>query len=225
MAETPVRIPVDDGQISLEGLLEEGKTGRNIILCHPHPSYGGDMENNVVRAVQRTFAGLGWGTLRFNFRGTGASGGKQADGKKDGLDLIDVSQFLKARSPGLIGFAAYSYGAWAVMEAIRIGLLVDLLILISPPLDFISFEGLGLPDAPVLITIGDRDDFCSLKSMKDWLLASQPRTKAPYLEVLAGVDHFYWGAEGQLSAKIGAFLAAQILNPSSVSDKTRGQSG
>ena len=117
------------------------------------------MHNNVVQAARQTFAGLGWGTLRFNFRSAGASGGHPAQGQKDASDLIAVSEFLRARSPGPIDFAAYSYGAWATMEAIRMGLGPDSLILISPPLDFISFEGLRLPDAPTLVTLGNQDEF------------------------------------------------------------------
>ena len=222
MSEAPVGIPVEKGRITLEGLFEQGRIGRNAIICHPHPSYGGDMENHVVQAVRQTFANLGWGTLRFNFRGTGASGGNQAEGQKDALDLIEISQFLKARSNGPIDLAAYSYGAWAAMEAIRMGLLTDSLILISPPLDFISLEGLKLPDSPVLITVGDKDDFCSLQSLKNWL-AKQPNTELPSLEVLAGVDHFYSGAARQVSAKIRAFLEARILNSPDVSDKKQEQ--
>ena len=148
MAEEPVRIPVEGGRITIEGLFEEGRIGRNAILCHPHPLYGGNMHNNVVQAVRQAFADLGWGTLRFNFRGAGASGGHPAQGIKDAEDLITISEYLNAHSPGRIDFAAYSYGAWATMEAIRMGLSPDSIILISPPLDFISFEGLKLPDAP-----------------------------------------------------------------------------
>ena len=71
MAEERVKIPVENGATTLEGLFEEGQTGRNAILCHPHPLYGGDMHNNVVRAARRSFASLGWATLRFNFRAAG----------------------------------------------------------------------------------------------------------------------------------------------------------
>jgi hypothetical protein len=204
MAEEPVGIPVESGRISIEGLFERGSIGRNAILCHPHPLYGGNMHNNVVQAVRQTLAGLGWGTLRFNFRGTAASGGHPAQGQRDASDLIAVSEFLRSRSPGLIDFAAYSYGAWAAMEAIRMGLSPDSLILISPPLDFISFQGLRLPDVPTLVTLGNQDHFCSLESMKNWL-SNQPDSKLT-LEVLPCVDHFYWGSERELSAKIEAFL-------------------
>lgn len=164
MSEAPVAIPVEGGAITLEGLFEEGRVGRNVIICHPHPLFGGNMHNNVVQAVRQTFASLGWGTLRFNFRGAGSSGGRAAQGQEDAGDLIAVSEFISARSPGHIDFASYSYGAWVTMEAIRMGLNADSFILISPPLDFISFEGLDLPDAPTLITVGDRDDFCRVNS-------------------------------------------------------------
>jgi hypothetical protein len=204
MAEEPVKIPVEGGRITIEGLFEEGRNGRNSILCHPHPLYGGNMHNNVVQAARQTFAGLGWGTLRFNFRGTGASGGNPAEGQKDAMDIIAVSEFLAARSPGRIDLAAYSYGAWAAMEAIRTGLCPDWLILISPPLDFISFEGLRLPDAPTLVTLGNQDDFCSVETLKKWL-SDQQNTKIT-LEILPYVDHFYWGAERELSAKIRTFV-------------------
>jgi alpha/beta superfamily hydrolase len=208
MAEEPVEIPVESGRISIEGLFEQGRIGRNAVICHPHPLYGGNMHNNVVQTARQTFAGLGWATLRFNFRGTGASGGHPAQGLKDAADLIAVSEFLRARSPGRIDFAAYSYGAWAAMEAIRMGLSPDSLILISPPLDFISFEGLRLPDVPGLLTIGNQDRFCSLQSLRAWL-STQPDAPVT-LEIFPRADHFYWGAERELSAKIEAFLKAQL---------------
>jgi len=218
MAEEPVEIPVESGRISVEGLFEQGRIGRSAIICHPHPLYGGNMHNNVAQAARQTLASLGWATLRFNFRGAGASGGHPAQGQKDASDLIAVSEFLRARSPGRIDFAAYSYGAWATMEAIRMGLSPDSLMLISPPLDFISFEGLRLPEAPTLVTIGNHDNFCSLESLKNWL-SNQPEAK---LEILPSVDHFYWGAEPELSIKIESFLRLNFLGEfaQGVSDKT-----
>ncbi len=59
MAEEPLNIPVENGAISLEGLIEEGRTGRNVILCHPHPLFGGNMDNNVIQAARKAFASLG----------------------------------------------------------------------------------------------------------------------------------------------------------------------
>ncbi|SPF50883.1 Alpha/beta hydrolase family protein [Syntrophobacter sp. SbD1] len=205
MSEELLSIPVENGAISLEGLFEEGRTGRNAILCHPHPLFGGNMDNNVIQAARKAFASLGWGTLRYNFRGAGESGGNPAEGQKDAVDLIAISELLRNKSTAGIDIAGYSYGAWAAMEAIRMGLRPDSLILLAPPLDFISFEGLELPDAPALIIVGDRDEYCSIKSLQNWL-SKRPKTKLPALEVLKGADHFFWGAEPQLTAKIGVFV-------------------
>ena len=204
MVEEPVRIPVEGGKITIEGLFEQGRIGRNALFCNPHPLYGGDMYNNVVNAARQAFAGLGWTTLRFNFRGTGASGGNPAQGLKDSEDLLTISEYLNAHSPGRIDCAAYSYGAWAMVEAIRMGLSPDSIILISPPLDFISFEGLKLPDVPRLVIIGNQDAYCSVESLRKWL-SNQPNTQAA-LEIFPNVEHFFWGSEWEISTKIETFL-------------------
>ncbi|MDR3556812.1 MAG: hypothetical protein P4L55_18825 [Syntrophobacteraceae bacterium] len=203
MAEERVSIPVENAKMELEGLFEAGRTGRNAMLCHPHPLYGGDMHNNVVQAARLTFASLGWATLRFNFRGPGP--GNPAGGQRDPLDLMDVSTFMNSRSPGRMDFAGYSYGAWALMEAVRAGLYADCLILISPPLDFLSFEELEPVGIPTLITLGTRDEFCSVRSLENWLSTS-PAPTATTVELLPEVDHFYRGAERQISEIIKTFL-------------------
>ncbi len=203
MAEERVDIAVENANTFLEGLFEPGRQGRNAILCHPHPLYGGDMYNDVVQLAQKTFSALGWATLRFNFRAAGTT--NPAQGEKDGFDLLKVSQFMNSISPGPIAFAGYSYGAWAILHSIRSGLKSDWLLLLSPPLDFLSFEGLKPPPAPTLITLGTRDQFCSLKSLDAWLLAN-PDQHCRVVEILPDVDHFYRGARGQLGQKIKDFL-------------------
>ena len=204
MAEQRINIPVENGQTVLAGLFDQGETGRNAIICHPHPLYGGDMHNSVVQTAQRTFSALGWTTLRFNFRAAGPDDPER--GQRDALDLIEVSRFMRERSPGPIDLAGYSYGAWAVMKAVRAGLCPDSLILISPPLDFLSFEGLEPPRAPTLITLGDRDEFCPVGSLKSWL-STMPALPDVTVEILAEVDHFYRGAEPKISEKMKTFLS------------------
>ncbi|MGC9196542.1 MAG: alpha/beta hydrolase [Syntrophobacteraceae bacterium] len=204
MAEERVDIAVENGKTFLEGLFEQGPQGRNAIICHPHPLYGGNMHNDVVQAAQKAFSALGWATLRFNFRTAGTA--NPAQGEKDGFDLLEISQFMNSRSPGPIAFAGYSYGAWAILDSIRSGLNPDWLVLISPPLDFLSFQGLKPPRAPTLITLGDKDQFCSVKSLAAWLAAS-PDPHSTVVEILPDVDHFYRGAQRQLARKIKDFPA------------------
>lgn len=215
MPETPIRIPASDADISLEGMFQKGKNGRTAIVCHPHPLYGGNMENNVVIAARHALASCGWGTLRYNFRGVGGSGGRPGQGENDARDLLAVSRFIRSEyfcsnhlgsdAPGPLGLAGYSYGAWVVLEAIRSGLVPDSLLLFSPPLDFMSFEGLTLPPGPVLITIGNQDEFCSIDSLGNWL-SNQPNPEGKVVEILPYCDHFYWDFGKELSAKIKDFL-------------------
>ncbi|MCE5334172.1 MAG: alpha/beta fold hydrolase [Desulfobacteraceae bacterium] len=205
MPESRINIPVEDGQIALEALYKEGRNGRNGLLCHPYPLYGGSMDNNVVLTARRAFQQNGWATLRFNFRGVGASGGISGEPDKDAEDVAAVAAYIRANYPGALDVAAYSYGAWTALRALRMGLVADTLILISPPLDFMSFSDLELPDLPVLITLGNQDEFCSAGQLRKWL-AEQPRQSLAEFELFAYGDHFYAGMEGELVARVERFL-------------------
>ncbi len=203
MPEIAVRIPVENGKITLEGLFQEGRNGRTAVLCHPYPPYGGNMLSTVVGTMQHAFAERGWGTLRFNFRGVGASGGATGQSDQEATDLAAIKEYLAERHPGVVDFAGYSYGAWVVLKALRLGLESGLLCLVSPPLDFLSFDGLELPGLPTLITIGEQDDFCRKASLSGWL-AGQRAGAA--VEILPSCDHFYRGSETRLASTIGNFL-------------------
>lgn len=210
MPEDSIRLPVGDGQITLEGLFHEGKNGRTAIICHPHPLYGGNMDNNVVMAAQNVFADSGWGTLRYNFRGVGTSGGKPGQAKTEAEDLVAVATFVESIHPGALDLAGYSYGAWTVLTAIRLGLSPDLLCLFSPPLDFMSFDGLVLPDRPTLVTLGNQDEFCAVGSLRKWLGGQLPVAGRVTLELLPYCDHFYWEFRSELSSRLEKFLRKNL---------------
>ena len=74
------RVTFSLGDLSLEGLLSRGRATRGVVISHPHPLYGGEMRNHVVGIIQEVFAGKGWTTLRFNFRGVGRSQGEYDEG-------------------------------------------------------------------------------------------------------------------------------------------------
>src|SRR5579884_1047828 len=88
MPETCLTIPA--GDITLEGVLDAPEGDGPfpaVVVCHPHPQYGGDMSNNVVLAAVRGLRGRGIGSLRFNFRGVGRSGGSYAAGAGERDDV------------------------------------------------------------------------------------------------------------------------------------------
>jgi len=165
------------------------------------------MDNNVVLAAQKAFASAGWSTLRFNFRGVGRSGGEPSGGEYEVEDLLGAVALAKETDPAArLHLAGYSFGAWIGVRALARGIEPESLYLFSPPLDFISFKGLALPEKPVLITAGSEDDFCAVRSVRDWI-SSQPEVQPLVtLEIFPFCDHFYGEYEGVLAQKIGAFL-------------------
>jgi len=183
----------------------EGIKPRLALLCHPHPLYGGTMDNNVVLAARDTAAALGSSTLRFNFRGVGSSSGRFDDGRGEQRDLEACFSYAQELGEGPIDIdlVAYSFGAWVAAKALSSGLAPSSVSLISPPADFMSFDGLHLPQLPTLVVSGDRDEFGSLEAVDRWLASWKGEVER---RVFEGVDHFYWGAKSQLQEALKDFL-------------------
>src|SRR5437660_6831001 len=112
MEEKEIALQAGEG-VCLEarvGLIEGARGG--LVICHPHPLYGGDMDNPVVVRAQEVCAGLGLATLRFNFRGVGASGGVHAGGVGEQDDASAALDTLaKSIAGGVLAIAGYSFGA------------------------------------------------------------------------------------------------------------------
>lgn len=203
-------VSIQAGDVFLEALHEPGKRGAGAVLCHPHPLYGGDMGNNVVSALQAVLSGLGWGTLRFNFRGVGRSGGTYGEGTGEAVDVAAAAAYLAERGTQAVHLAGYSFGAWVVLKAIREGLRSESAMLVSPPLDLLDFSGLAPPPVPCLIVVGDRDDFCAASSLKRWLASRPASAGSPVVEILAGCDHFHRGKENLLREKVAGFVRTHL---------------
>ncbi|MCX7823540.1 MAG: hypothetical protein N2260_08905 [Syntrophobacterales bacterium] len=173
---------------------------RGVVICHPHPLYGGDMENGVVVAIQRAFSDLGMSTLRFNFRGVGASEGSYDDGRGEVEDLISACRFMRSRGIITLYGAGYSFGSWILLRGYSRESFKGL-VLIAPPLDVMDFEGLKLPmSIPSLIVVGSRDEFCSQRSLQLWLGESMASPNS--LIVIEGENHFFWRTLPQIEGLV-----------------------
>lgn len=203
MSEVPLMIQLAD--VRLEALYEK-ENGREVaVLCHPHPLYGGAMDNNVVQALQTAFEDSGLGTLRFNFRGVGRSEGTYGRGQSEARDVLGMASYLRDQGVEVLHGAGYSFGAWVLLGAVRMGLQVESLVLASPPVDFLPFDDLELPAIPSLVTLGSSDQFCTVESLQSWLEgASRPEQVS--LEILPLCDHFYWECERTLTGFVTSFL-------------------
>src|SRR5881296_4551379 len=111
--EQPVTLAVG-ADLSLEARMAlPDSPNAGIVICHPHPLYGGDMDNPVVVRVQEVCAELGLATLRFNFRGVGGSGGTHGGGVAEQDDArIALDVLAQATGEVPLAIAGYSFGAW-----------------------------------------------------------------------------------------------------------------
>ncbi len=166
--EQPVTVTVG-ADLNLEARLALPESpAAGVVICHPHPLYGGDMENPVVVRVQEVCAELGLATLRFNFRGVGASGGVHGGGvgeQEDAAAALDA--LAKATGGGALAIAGYSFGSRiAAQVGARDGRIAGM-ALIAPPLAMADFEFLEDTRAPTLVVAGTRDQLLSARRLRE----------------------------------------------------------
>ncbi|MHB8575448.1 MAG: alpha/beta hydrolase [Dehalococcoidia bacterium] len=214
MPAEPVRFSADG--LSLEGILDLPATGSApyaaVVVCHPHPLYGGSMHDAVVAEVCRALLERGIATLRFNFRGTGASAGEHAGGVGERDDLWAALDYLRGRDsqdidPARLGLAGYSFGAGVALNA-GIAAGVKVLVAVSPPprmIDFTAMQGYAIP---VLLIAGDRDHVAPAGEVQRLVQAIGPRTTCT---IVPGADHFWGGRSRELRDAVGAFIGAELL--------------
>jgi uncharacterized protein len=205
-------VSIPCGTLTLEGVLEIPDSGENpaaaAVLCHPHPMFGGNMHNNVVRALKKGLYQRGLICLRFNFRGTGQSWGTHDNGIgeiDDVLAAIDFLQGLEQVDSKRLIVAGYSFGCWVGLRATARDPRPMRLIGISPPVDSYDFSFLDNETRPKLLIAGDNDFVCSLERFEN-LLDRIPEPKKGV--ILPGVDHFHVGGEDALIRETDAFLDA-----------------
>jgi len=205
---TAEKVFVACGTHRLEGVLCRTSSTNGALVCHPHPLYGGSMDNNVVLAVEETYRRRGWTTLRFNFRGVGESTGTYGDGDGEAEDILCAWHFMLECDVQNIHLAGYSFGAWAALKACRLGFSPQSLALVSPPVNFLDFSNLPLPQCPAWILLADGDTFAEPAQVRSWVQAQKVPQGRVRVELCSGADHFYWGREQEIRRTLGAFLDA-----------------
>lgn len=179
--------------------------GKNkvIVICHPHPLYGGTMENKVVTTLMRTFNELDFKTVRFNFRGVGASTGEHASGIGETEDLLEllawVHQVLPYDEIWLAGFSFGAYVAYRVATLSDYKRLIKGLILIAPPVIYSEFAMLPEPTMPWWVVQGEADELIYPKKVFAWL---NTKINAPHLIRMSATSHFFHGKLTELKNKL-----------------------
>src|SRR3984957_10493365 len=142
---------------ALQAIVEDpGGVGPSYaVICHPHPLYGGTMDNKVVTTVARALQETGLPTLRFNFRGVGASAGEFDQGVGETDDADAVASWGAQRWPGrTLVIAGFSFGGYVALRLAQ-RRVPRHLITIAPALELFGAFGMAAPPAPWLVVQGD----------------------------------------------------------------------
>ena len=188
---------------SPDGALQQGIA----IVCHPHPLFGGTMDNKVVQTIARAFLASGWRTLRFNFRGVGQSHGVHDNGIGETADLLEIINQIAPRGP--LALAGFSFGAFIASHGVQHlsesgratinnadidgdeDLAGDLSKVVLVGTATTRFDVRPI-DASLhqrtLIIHGEEDDTVPLSSLMDWA-----RPQVLPVTVVPAVGHFFHG--------------------------------
>jgi alpha/beta superfamily hydrolase len=189
---------------------QAGPAMPGVVVCHPHPLYGGNMDNNVVLTVSFALAQVGFAVLRFNFRGVGHSEGEHTKGKLEPQEALAALELLKAW-PGVderrIGLAGYSFGSGVVLGNPELHQKAKAFALISPSVRALEGSTLGSKDLPTLVIAGDQDKAVQSEEFSPALDAFK---RPPTRHIVPGADHYWFGYEDQLGPPVAEFFAEAL---------------
>ncbi len=189
------------GKYELEGLLDKQSEDNGVVITHPHPLYGGDMNNFIVDLIARAYQKKGFTTLRFNFRGTGKSQGSYNDGTGEQEDVHAAISTLKQMGIKNIDLTGYSFGAWVNALAIGKSNFIGNMVMVSPPVGFVDFSPVNSIPCLKLVVTGSIDDIAPADRIKNMCPAWNRKA---HLEIINGAVHFYSGCLDELESVLSS---------------------
>jgi alpha/beta superfamily hydrolase len=178
------------------------------IVCHPLPTEGGSMHNKVVTMAARALRELGLDTVRFNFRGVGASAGRFDNGEGECADLRAVAAWVRAQRPeAALWLAGFSFGAYVSLR-LAAELQPAVLVSIAPPVGRSwDFSTIVPPTCPWLVVQGEADEIVAPQAVFDWL---DTLADPPELVRMPDTGHFFhrklMDLRGAIKHGVRAFL-------------------
>jgi alpha/beta superfamily hydrolase len=199
------KLSVDGPQGQLEALLSipSHPSGYIAVVCHPHPLYGGTMDNKVVHYTARALLDVGVVVLRFNFRGVGRSSGTfdEAVGEiEDCRAAVDwMTQQFEGQQLILAGFSFGSYIAARVAKQVSPAALIT----VAPAVNLYDFNAIDSLQCPWLLIQGDADEVVPPESVRQWL---EQFDKVSDVVWMPEAGHFFHGRLLELAANISRWL-------------------
>jgi alpha/beta superfamily hydrolase len=208
-----MRIVGPAGAPSLEARVHvPPEAGRVVVLCHPHPLYGGSMHSPVPLAIAKRLSELrgrvAW--VRFNFRGVGASEGSFGGGRGEVEDVVAVIEHMQQVSPSTpIAVCGHSFGSWVGLCAAPRITAVDRVLLIAPSTRFFKF-GAVTPSfhGKTTIFVGSEDEYCDLDEAR-----ALARELGAELRVFEGFDHHFMKSRRALADAALPVVAPEASSP------------
>ncbi len=209
--EERVTIAGAPGEPSLEAAVRApaGAT-RAVLLCHPHPLYGGSMHSAVVLAIAKVLSEKGGDSvahLRFNYRGVGASEGAYGHGVGETKDALAALAELRRRAPrAKATVCGYSFGTWVGLRAAASDGAIDRVMLVAPAVrvfEFIEADGLAF-QGRLAVFVGDDDEFCDVEEAQDL-----GRRLGATVTVVPG-DHYFMKSRRKVAEQIVPWIAPGV---------------
>lgn len=204
-----------EGRIEGRYSHSENKGAPVALILHPHPLYGGTMNNKIVYRLYHIFAQNGFSVLRFNFRGVGKSQGKYDEGLGELTDAATALDWLQLQNPdaSTCWIGGFSFGAWIAMQLLMRRPELEGFVAVSPPANLYDFAFLSPCPAAGLITQGDKDDVVSEEAVNKLAtrLSSQHGTQVEY-KVVPGADHYYRGVEEAMGNVVNEYITTRMTD-------------
>jgi alpha/beta superfamily hydrolase len=205
-----IAIAVPGAPWALEGIftgVTETEPGGAVVAA-PHPLYGGSMDSPVVAELAWACQSAGYASVRFNWRGVGASGGEvTGDPALADADYAAALAYLEETVSGPVLAAGYSFGACAAVRVAHQSPRVRRLVLVAPPASLLDSSALAGFRGSALVVVGSRDSFAPIPELGQLLGESDQRR----LEVIPDADHFFASGLADISRLARAWLAEGAL--------------
>ena len=209
MAEIRQDIMLPSGDLALEGTLhlpaDEGRFP-GVVICHPHPRYGGDMYNVIVATLAQSLCDAGIAALRFNFRGVDMSEGSFDGGNgeiqdaEEALNYLSLSENVDASR---VGIAGYSFGAAVAMAAASRSNLAQAIVSVACPSRVFNEMSAQEMLLPKMLILGEHDHDFPAQQFK---FMARRYSDPKQVEIIDGADHFFGGHVAQVVGLATSFF-------------------
>lgn len=185
---------------------DAGPALAGVVVCHPHPAYGGTRQSHVVQAIAHAVVAQRMAALAFDFRGAGESAGQSEAGPAEWTDTARALDHLEHHlGPGRpLALCGYSFGAWVALNVAAMDPRVRAVAAVAPGLQ--NPDDMG--DRPVLVVHPEHDHITPVEDVAEWLRAAG----GGQLAVVHGADHYLQAEAGDVARQVSMFLARALAD-------------